>query len=141
MKDLTKKYLESIGVISVDFGMDGWTVTRRWHTKSGGVVVSTVKPRDNNGSLCLMMSVEGKAKAFALARLVYAWHMADVPGDMEVCFIDGDPKNAALDNLVLLDKKAAYAMKNRTPEQKAKDAAARANAAIQYQREAKRRRG
>ena len=140
-RDLSRRYLEMIGVISVDFGMDGWVVTRRRNTKSGGVIVSTVQPRDNNGSLCLVMSVNGSPKIFSLGRFVYAWHMADVPGDMEVCYIDGNPKNAALDNLVLLDQKAAYRMKRRTEEEKARDAEARSSAAVQYQKEAKRKRG
>lgn len=137
---LTKKYLESIGVISVDLGMDGWSVTRRWKSGSGGVTVTTINPRPNNGSLSLTLSVGGKARVFSLARFVYAWHIADVPGDMEVCFIDGDPQNVSLSNLVMCDRKTASSMRRRTKEQKEKDAADRITAAIRYGAEAKKRR-
>ena len=139
-RELTKKYLESIGVLSVDQGADGWTVTRRWKSGSGGVIVSTMKARPNNGSLCVIMSIDGKAKAFALGRLVYAWHLGDVPADAEICFIDGDPKNVSFQNLLMCDAKTARAMRRRSPEEKAKDAAARETAASQYGQSAKRKR-
>lgn len=136
---LTRKYLESIGVKCVDFGSDGWTVTRRWKSGSGGVIVSTIRPRPNNGSLSITVSIGGKAKVFSVARFVYAWHIGDVPGDMEVCYLDGDPKNVSLPNLVVCDQKTANAMRRRTQEEKQRDAASRETAAVKYGIEAKKR--
>ena len=139
-RELTRKYLESIGVLSVDQGTDGWTVTRRWKSGAGGVIASIMKPRPNNGSLSIVMSIDGRQKAFALARLVYAWHIGDVPADAEICFIDGDPKNVTFQNLLMCDAKTARAMRRRSQEEKAKDAAARETPASQYGQQAKKKR-
>lgn len=49
-------------------------------------------------------SENGKPKAYPLHRLVYAWFIGYVPGNMDVDHIDGDSKNNDLANLQLLSR-------------------------------------
>ena len=115
---MTKSYLESIGIISVDQGSDGeWVVTKRGATRSGGVRTVQIKPRENNGTLSIYMMVDGKTKVLSLARLVYAWHLGDVLPNEEVCFINGNPMDVHFWNLVKMDQKKAFAYRRRTEEE------------------------
>ena len=49
-------------------------------------------------------SENGKPKAYPLHRLVYAWFIGYVPGNMDVDHIDGDTRNNDLANLQLLTR-------------------------------------
>ena len=49
-------------------------------------------------------SENGEPKAYPLHRLVYAWFIGNVPGNMDVDHIDGDTLNNNLSNLQLLSR-------------------------------------
>ena len=84
MKKITRKYLQTIGI--VDAGRDA--IVRRCKTRSGGVVESVIYPRLNNGSPAVALSVNGKTVYFSLARFVYAWRYGEIGESDEAVFTD-----------------------------------------------------
>ena len=130
---LTKSYLESIGIISVDQYADGlWSVTRRTATRSGGSRTSQIMPRINNGTYTVYLMIRDKVRSFQLARIVYAWHFSDVLPDEEVCFVDGDPLHVFLGNLKKMGQKEAVRYRKRSDEDIAADVSSSGSEAIVY---------
>ena len=110
MKPLNKSYLEQIGIVAIDQGVGGgWTVTRRTRTRSGGIQTSQINPRNNNGSLSLIIGVNGKAVALSLARVLWVWFFGDLKATDDVCL--KEPNNYSLYNLTKTDTKTAFSLR------------------------------
>lgn len=106
MRSLSRKYLESIGVCDVSLVDGKWIVTRRYKTKSGGVITSTVSPRPNNGSLAVILSIDGRSTYTSFPRMLYAWRHGSISSDEEAVLSQNG-------EVVKLSRSEAHALRRR----------------------------
>ena len=97
-KAITRKELESWGIIKLFFTNNCWHIRRQFIRK--GRVYEVVKKETTMNKKYVYapdevrrvftLSVGGQHKSIQLSRLLYAWFLGDIPEGMEVI---GDPDN------------------------------------------------
>ena len=75
--------------------------------------VNTIqKVRRKSGKLYVAPSWAYAVKTVPLGRLVMAWYKSEVPGNMDVDHIDGDPFNNHIDNLQMITRRENLAKRS-----------------------------
>lgn len=107
---ITKQFLqEGLGIVSVWERGGVWCLSRNYETGNGSVQSSIITQRSNNGSPSFALSVDGKTLSLSAARVVWTWFFRDIRADETLVFLDGDRRNLALRNMVVVKKADADA--------------------------------
>lgn len=98
---LDRKYLESIGIISVD--IDNKTVDRYNMRSTKVITTSATRSLQNNGKdgdvdyINYIMCIRGKTYSFS--NIVYAWYVGPIPKGFLIDHINGKTSDNSLSNL------------------------------------------